>query len=137
MPLWACSQCTRTSNWARIKCLCGAAAPGKVVQAARKNEKEWGQQPAPSAPRAPKGRWANGAPPTADLVATITAAIEKKFDQKFNTLKDISKYNETDGHGLIGKFSMDGMDEARNNLHLMDCCRCHFVTAASLLAHAV
>ena len=51
--------------------------------------------------------------------------------------RDISKYNETDGHGLIGKFSMDGMDEARNNLHLMDCCCCHFVTAASLLAHAV
>ncbi|CAK0898126.1 unnamed protein product, partial [Prorocentrum cordatum] len=35
----------------------------------------------------PKGAWANG-PPTPDLVASITAAIERKFDQKFKSLKD-------------------------------------------------
>ncbi|CAK0891766.1 unnamed protein product, partial [Prorocentrum cordatum] len=35
-----------------------------------------------------KGRWADGGPSTPDLVATITAALERKFDQKFKSLKD-------------------------------------------------
>jgi len=31
--------------------------------------------------------------------------------------RDVVKYNVIDGHGLMGKFSMDGMDEAHDNLH--------------------
>ena len=62
-PHWGCS-CGCWDNWAsRIKCRqCGASAPTKVVNAAKKASQASPKGPKASPVRSPQGKWANGGP---------------------------------------------------------------------------
>ena len=87
-PLWGC-RCGSTSNWAsRIKCKCGAPAPTRVIQAAKREAASIKSQPANAgAPRA-KGKWANGPPKHNDELAKLRAEVAQ--------LRESAKTNDVD-----------------------------------------
>ena len=62
-PYWGCSRCGCSSNYAsRVRCKCGASAPTKIVQTAKRNASTLRTQPSTVQRSGPTGAWSQGPP---------------------------------------------------------------------------
>ena len=102
-PFWGCSQCGNSGNWAsRIKCKCGATAPTRIVQAAKREAAALKSQPAHGgAPRA-RGMWAKG-PPQPPVVKKLEERL-KLLEAENKKLRESPKEDDTNeaGNGAEG-----------------------------------
>ena len=77
-PMWGCSRCGHSANWAsRIKCKCGAAAPTRIIQAAKRGAAAFKLQPAFTGGAWTRGKWAQGPPKRDDELSKLRAENAK------------------------------------------------------------
>ena len=94
-PFWGCSKCGADKNYAsRVKCRCGAGAPTRVIQAAKREAAAFKLQPKQGSVVRPRGKWARGPP--------------KSDDNRNNELAELRAENERlRGSALV----VDGEEE--------------------------
>ena len=77
-PYWGCSKCGVDRNYAcRIKCRCGARAPTRVEQAAKREAAAARLQPTDLGNARPRGKWTHGPPKPDSEVAKLRAEVAK------------------------------------------------------------